>query len=323
MPEAAPGARDADLAAPDSLPLAAPDSPPPAAADSLPPDAPDATSAAAPATPPDVVVPIGAPVPLPASDTTAVHLAPPPMTDMSNISRDELDVLLARGAALTPGEVLAAGAPVPLPVPATGAPEASLATPAQTEQDLSEAESVLAEELAKLLAETAPPEALPPARAAVVPAAPAQHDAAEGLRPDELAGLMESPAAAAAPVVEAPAPAVAPPPAAEAPPAAPVAAPAVAEPPAAAEPAPATIAEPPASTPAASSAPSAPLRRGLLQRLQSFISDLVLMVAQILDIPFGRMDDQSRAVIGMTAFLLLLGGAVLWFMACFTNQSGS
>ena len=79
-------------------------------------------------------------------------------------------------------------------------------------------------------------------------------------------------------------------------------------------------------TAAAAAAPvveRTPPRTSLVQKLQDLVTNLLLAIAQLLDLPFGWLNDLSRNVIGMAAFLLLLGGAVLWFMAQFKSLGGS
>jgi len=329
-PDEAPGACGTDVALPVPLPMAMSEAPPLAA-----PEAPADTVRAAPsAVSSDVAVPIESPVPLAASDTTPIQLTRPLVTDMPNISRQELDALLAQGAALTPGEALAAnggGGPIPLPAPSPGMPETSLVTPAQTEEELSEAEGVLAEELAKLIADATPPEAVPPAAAPpAASAAPALLEATEGVPSGEISGLMDSPAPAAGPAPSAAPPLAAPsapasqPRAAVAPVAAPpVCIPAAAEPLAAPQPELDAAPEPPESLPAAPLAERAPPRPGLAQKFQRLLTGLTLSIAQLLDLPFGWLDDLSRNIVGMAAFLLLLGGALLYVIARLTSSGGS
>jgi hypothetical protein len=60
-----------------------------------------------------------------------------------------------------------------------------------------------------------------------------------------------------------------------------------------------------------------------LKRVQLLLGNLLLMVAQLIDLPFSWLDDVSKNIIGVAAFLLLLGGAVLWFMANFTSLGGA
>ena len=56
-------------------------------------------------------------------------------------------------------------------------------------------------------------------------------------------------------------------------------------------------------------------RHSLLERGHNLLAGLTLTVAQLLDLPFGWLDDLSKNVIGMAAFLLLAGGAVLWVLS--------
>jgi len=53
----------------------------------------------------------------------------------------------------------------------------------------------------------------------------------------------------------------------------------------------------------------------LVARVRHFISDLVLMFFQLVDLPFSWISDLDRNVIGVVAFLLLLGGVVLFVSA--------
>jgi hypothetical protein len=176
------------------------------------------------------------------------------------------------------------------------------ATELATEQSLSEAEGVLAEELSQLMADSEPKPAAEapvpqpaPADAPIAPEKPplmtsAEQVAAE-LRVDEAAARTNANPLPPPPAVIPPAPD-----------------PAVQE------------KSPDASVVAEhfeedAEAPSQ--QRGRLRRLTG---DLALMVAQLIDLPFGWIDELNKNVIGMAAFLLLLGGVVMWILARMTGS---
>ena len=66
---------------------------------------------------------------------------------------------------------------------------------------------------------------------------------------------------------------------------------------------------------ASSPAPSVESASSRARPARHVLGDHLLMIAQLLDLPFGWLDDLSKNVIGMAAFLLLLGGLVLWLLA--------
>ncbi|MGN6369363.1 MAG: hypothetical protein ACTHN5_13980 [Phycisphaerae bacterium] len=224
---------------------------------------------------------------------------------------------------LTPAElnVLVPAAPPETPVPGGEAPapiaEAPApAIPAHTDPDdeaaarLNEAEGVLAEELAQLMAETQaaedenntelPAQKIAEPTAATAPA-PAESEAVPATPP--------SPATLdPTPVPEAPAPADPQP--------APAASPEGTPPPAAPLPAnmppPVVILLPdPDPDEAAEEAPAR-------FRLAALANDIGLMIAQIIDVPFGWIDVVNKNLLGLAAILFLLSGvalvAVSWWL---------
>lgn len=167
--------------------------------------------------------------------------------DASQLSSQEIDALLeeqgkspADGAAAEPE--------------ATGADSA--------ERAMAEAEGVLQEELAQLMA--APVMTPPPAQ----PAAPSEPTAAA-------AAPLAVPTPVPTPVVD---PATMPP---------------------------VVIIEAPETAPE----PEAPP-----QRRWRILSDVGLMAGQLLDLPFAWISEAEKNLIGVAAFMLLLGGAVLWIL---------
>ena len=166
------------------------------------------------------------------------------------------------------------------------------------------------------------PAALPMARTAEPPAgAPAE--ASTPAAPAPVVQASEAPApktpAPAAPAAVAPT-AAAPTPAASTPPAAtpqslPAAAPVSDVP---LDPAPAAVA-PAAAVPSASapttSAPT-PARRARGPWPVALFHDLLLMVAQVLDMPFTRLSEQAKRLLAFAGLVLLLGGAVLVLLGC-------
>jgi hypothetical protein len=60
---------------------------------------------------------------------------------------------------------------------------------------------------------------------------------------------------------------------------------------------------------------SGPGTPGILARTRRACSNLVLMVLQLIDVPFGWISELDKHVIGIAAFLLLLGGLVLHLAA--------
>jgi len=206
----------------------------------------------------------------------AAHPPAAPASANSDISPEELDTLLADQAQAIAPDL----------------PAASLApsTSAQTEQQLSDAEGLLAEELNQLMAETAAP--APPAASAPAPepAAPAH----------PLAASAKSPVAEASKptAVSAPAPSDA------APIAPPTAAPA--------GPLPLTPEEARAAEAEAADAVQSPASK---PHRRHILHDVALLVAQIIDVPFGWISELDKNVIGVAAFLLLLGGVVLYTLS--------
>lgn len=296
--------------------------------------APDAAAAIAEAalqeSPATAPIPVAAATRVPAKETAAPSSAKP----AKDLSREELDVLLAEEGAAAVAQA------VPGPVSAKN--DQPLVSNAEAEQKLTEAEGVLADELAKLLEEAAPaetnkptahaPDPVPEKTPAAPPAppAPAAEAAADTLNPndaaltDELAKLMAAPMTEAAPATPtAPEPPAAPTPtaaasassmasatAATAPAATPASGPVAAA-------APASTTAPTTAQSQPSPAPATPTtqRPGFRQRVVAFFSGLMLTLAQLLDLPFAWMDDLSRNVIGVAAFMLLLGGVVLWALS--------
>ena len=211
----------------------------------------------------------------------------------------------------------------------------------EASQKMFEAEGVLAEELAQLMAETeaAEPQAAPPAAVSVPPAAsaaevqtlpetetsaPSVHEAvvppATSLPPENIAQTATPAEQPIAPAAQ------------EAVPATPIAAPA--ETSAAVQNAPAAEASTASDPKLAQRPPGAPEfpvvillpdetfedaepeSKGRLARL---FNDIVLMFAQILDLPFGWIDVVNKNLLGFAAFLLLASGVglmtVAWWLA--------
>ena len=223
------------------------------------------------------------------------------------LSSAELDVLLARD------EV--AQSPLPLAGPAA-------LSPSETEEKLTEAEGVLAEELAKLMEEDGHSAA--PAAKAVKASAPAPIADAAPRAPAraESPAKIAVPEAVAAPqkketqTTSAAAPASPPPPAA-------ASAPAI----------PSTAAPAPAASPAsaAAPAPASPAAETIIIEKEAepadqtphprrAISDLCLALAQLVDLPFTWINEMDKNIIGIAAFMLLVGGGLLWVLSLFMGR---
>jgi hypothetical protein len=195
-----------------------------------------------------------------------------------------------------------AGGPTQIEQPAaSSSPDAADEVAAK----LSEADGVMAQELAQLMTDK-------PA-AANAPSAPA--DAAANPMPAELAAavqnIMDNPVQTAEKSAEPPA-------------AAPESSPAPVQPPNAVPletPAPVAVAESAAnvaaaldtlaeSTPRPTAAPP-----NILVRLWRLFLGVIVMILQIVDMPFGWIKEPDKNVMGMIAFLLLLSGVLLWACA--------
>ncbi len=238
------------------------------------------------------------------SPTDSSQLPAEPKTDNSaaGVSEAEIDVLLSRQAEAPPASAPAAqetGA-------AVAAADAPAVSAAIVEQQLSEAEGVLAEELAQLVAESGMAASAHPA----VNTPPAAQPASGGA-PKSAAIVDESanaPVETTAPRVasattspEAPGPAHA---AAETAPAAQAAATASPD----APPVPGTEAESVVENEPAVAAPSGSPARRLAE-------GIALTAAQLIDLPFRWLNDLDRNIIGIAALLLLLGGVVLFVLS--------
>jgi len=149
----------------------------------------------------------------------------------------------------------------------------------ETSRQLSEAEGVLAAELAQLMADSdtaeAPAAAEEAAPAVVAPVAPVETAAAVAPVVAEVKGE------AAGVVAQLPPPVVV------------------------------ELAE----TEGASEPAGALPRRGLLGRVKELVGNVVLLMAQLIDMPFTWMDELDKNVMGVVALVLLLSGCVMYWLA--------
>ena len=185
-------------------------------------------------------------------------------------------------------DVLLAGKSATLP-PATETP---VLGENEAEAKLTEAEGVLAEELTRLITEADGP--------AVAPAA--AEPAAEKKSEVPAVTAVEAKVSPAPPTVAAAA--SAPEPAVQAP--------------AAAAPAPvltASISRAGAGTDDAEQ--DAPENTGPFSRVRHVINDVLLMLAQLIDLPFSWINELDKNILGVAAFLLLAGGMVMFVLARF------
>lgn len=234
--------------------------------------------------------------PVVSSEATAE--APPETPASETISSAELDMLLAQGAPLA-----AAGAA------SSAVTSEAMPTEESAEQKLSEAEGVLADELTRLLAES--PEAAvetastaPETPTVAPPTVVATPDAGAGASPGSAVPGLET---GTAPVAEIPAEV---PGGTVTPDAAQMAAEITSS---------ATSAETvEASTEMAAdfAAPEAAGSRGV-GRLKHLAGDVALMMAQLVDLPFGWIDELNKNILGVAAFLLMMGGVFMWVLARF------
>jgi hypothetical protein len=247
-------------------------------------------------------------VTLSASATTSIDASAgaPVQTDAmpaAVLSNAELNVLLARD------EV--AQSPLPLAGPAA-------LSPSETEEKLTEAEGVLAEELAKLMEEDDHANA-PATKAVKAPSAAPIANAAPRTSPSEV-----SPAKNIAP-------AVASPPQTKPSQSPSVAASASSSPPAAAAASAAAIPAGAAPTPTTAAAPGSQAVQTVIiekeiepadqtPQPRRAISDLFLAIAQLVDLPFTWINEVDKNIMGVAAFLLLVGGAVLWVLSLFVGR---
>ena len=180
----------------------------------------------------------------------------------------------------------------------------------ETEEKLSEAEGVLAEELAQLMADTpgvAGDETGGATRSveaeAGVAAEPAKEVVPEVGKVERAGKAVKGEPAVAARVQAAAGAEIAP-----------AVAPAVPE--AVAEARPQGVPEHPVVE---LLVPEVVARRGMIVRVRGLVGDVALMGAQLLDLPFAFVSELTKNVIGVAAFMLLLGGVVLWLLAKIVN----
>jgi hypothetical protein len=169
-----------------------------------------------------------------------------------------------------------------------------------TESAIKSAEGVLEEELMQLMAEAPPAKAATP-KPAEAPAPQVESPKAEV---QSLATPENIPAPLPAPIAESPA----------VPAAAPASAPAA---PAAMPTAPAGMSAPPVvviEAPEESEEEVEEPQRGNL------FTDILVMIGQLIDMPFRAISSADKNIIGIAAFLLLMGGVALWVIATFFFQ---
>jgi hypothetical protein len=235
----------------------------------------------------------------------------------ANVSSAELEMLLAPSSEAEPKE---GGEPEEPSAAAEVAAElaADAAGPTQIEQPvapspdaadevaakLSEADGVMEQELAQLMTEK-PPSAEPAKDASAAPASPMPPELAAAVN-----NIMNNPVQMSDKDAEAPAAAAAP--EASVMPVQPASAVSLDAPASVAVPETAANIAAALDTLAESTPRPAPAPPNILVRAWRFVLGVIVMILQIIDMPFGWIKEPDKNVIGLWAFLLLLGGCVLF-----------